>query len=76
MGKRTFKCFECDHVWEVEFGIPRPAECTECVGYYDEPQCISVCPVDCVVLNPDRIRNKVRFTEEERIYGINKIVVD
>lgn len=26
-----------------------PNLCTECVGYHDEPQCVSVCPVDCVV---------------------------
>ena len=30
MDKRTFKCFECDHAWAVEFGIPRPSECPEC----------------------------------------------
>ncbi len=23
--------------------------CTECLGYHDEPQCVSVCPIDCVV---------------------------
>lgn len=22
-------------------------KCTECVGFHDEPQCASVCPVDC-----------------------------
>lgn len=22
--------------------------CTECEGFYDEPQCIPVCPVDCI----------------------------
>jgi ferredoxin len=22
--------------------------CTECIGHYDEPSCISVCPVDCI----------------------------
>jgi Fe-S-cluster-containing dehydrogenase component len=21
----------------------------ECVGHYDEPQCVSVCPVECIV---------------------------
>lgn len=26
-----------------------PDLCTECEGYYDEPQCIPVCPVDCIV---------------------------
>jgi ferredoxin len=22
--------------------------CVECVGHYDSPQCVSVCPVDCI----------------------------
>ena len=25
--------------------------CTECVGHYDEPQCVEVCPVDCIILD-------------------------
>jgi ferredoxin len=36
-----------------------PSRCTECVGHYDEPQCVIVCPVDCVIKNPD-----VRETRE------------
>ncbi|MCI4399160.1 MAG: YfhL family 4Fe-4S dicluster ferredoxin [Campylobacteraceae bacterium] len=27
--------------------------CTECVGHYDEPACVAVCPVDCIKLDPD-----------------------
>lgn len=34
--------------------------CTECVGVYDEPQCDEVCPVECIVPNPD-----VPETEDE-----------
>ena len=30
-----------------------PALCTECVGHFDEPQCVNLCPVDCIPLNPD-----------------------
>ncbi len=26
--------------------------CTECVGFYDTPQCAEVCPVDCCVDDP------------------------
>jgi ferredoxin len=29
--------------------------CTECVTYYDEPSCISVCPVDCIVVDSDNV---------------------
>ncbi len=30
-----------------------PAKCTECVGHHDEPQCVEVCPVDCIPKDPD-----------------------
>ena len=29
-----------------------PVLCTECIGYYDKPTCIAVCPIDCVELLP------------------------
>lgn len=29
-----------------------PARCTECVGHFDEPQCVAVCPVECIELDP------------------------
>jgi ferredoxin len=30
-----------------------PSLCTECVGFYEESQCASVCPVDACVPDPD-----------------------
>lgn len=30
-----------------------PAKCTECVGHFDEPQCVAICPVNCIPVNPD-----------------------
>ncbi len=35
-----------------------PNLCTECVGHYNEPQCIEVCPVDCIVTNPDKVESR------------------
>ena len=29
-----------------------PAKCTECVGHFDAPQCVQVCPVECIPVNP------------------------
>lgn len=28
------------------------ALCTECVGFYDKPTCVEVCPIDVVVTLP------------------------
>lgn len=25
-----------------------PSKCTECVGHFDEPQCVAICPVACI----------------------------
>lgn len=30
-----------------------PMRCTECVGAEDEPQCMLVCPADCILPHPD-----------------------
>lgn len=26
-------------------------KCTECIGHFDDPQCIAACPADCVVVD-------------------------
>jgi ferredoxin len=57
----TDDCIACDACREecpneaIEEGDPiyiiESDRCTECVGSYDEPQCVEVCPVDCIVLD-------------------------
>lgn len=37
-----------------------PDRCTQCVGHFENPQCVEVCPVDCIL--PDR---KHAETEEQ-----------
>ena len=29
-GMRKFKCCECEHPWEVAYGLGRPSECPKC----------------------------------------------
>jgi len=54
----TDECINCDvcepecpneaiYMGEEIYEIERD-KCTECVGHYDEPQCVEVCPVDCI----------------------------
>ena len=35
-----------------------PERCTECVGHVPEPQCVQVCPVACIPLNPERVESR------------------
>jgi|TARA_B100001971_G_scaffold193845_1_gene199297 ferredoxin len=34
------------------------AKCTECVGHHEDPQCIEVCPVDCILKDPEHEETK------------------
>lgn len=35
-----------------------PDKCTECVGFHDEPQCSSVCPVDCCIKDDGNVESQ------------------
>jgi len=61
--KITGECINCD-VCEPEcpngaismgeeIYVIDPALCTECVGHFKTSQCVEVCPVDCIPLDPD-----------------------
>jgi ferredoxin len=61
--KITDQCINCD-VCEPEcpngaiamgeeIYVIDPRRCTECVGHFERPQCVEVCPVDCIPLDPD-----------------------
>lgn len=63
----TAECINCD-VCEPEcpnqaisqgpeIYVIDPGRCTECVGHFDTPQCVEVCPVDCIVTNPQAVES-------------------
>ncbi len=54
-----------DEIYEID-----PDKCTECVGHYDEPQCIEVCPVDCIIVDPEHTETKEELMEKyKRLTG-------
>ncbi len=34
------------------------SKCTECVGAHDDPQCMDVCPADCIVPDPKHVESR------------------
>ncbi len=42
-----------DEIYEID-----PEKCTECVGHFDESQCVAVCPVDACVPDPEHKESK------------------
>ncbi|MEY2633903.1 MAG: 4Fe-4S ferredoxin [Pseudomonadota bacterium] len=47
-----------------EIYVIAPEKCTECVGHYDEPQCIAVCPVDCILVSPEHTETPEQLKEK------------
>jgi len=43
-----------------------PGRCTECVGHFDEPQCVQVCPVECIPVNPSYVESKEQLLAKYR----------
>ncbi|MFD0834411.1 4Fe-4S dicluster domain-containing protein [Mariniflexile aquimaris] len=41
-----------------EFYFIVPDKCTECKGFHDEPQCASVCPVDCCIPDTNHVETE------------------
>lgn len=38
--------------------------CTECVGHFETSQCVEVCPVDCIPLNPDYVETQDQLLQK------------
>lgn len=70
----TDECINCDvcepecpnqaiyqgsEIYEID-----PNRCTECVGHFDEPQCQQVCPVACIIVNPEHQETKEQLFEK------------
>lgn len=41
-----------------------PDLCTECVGHYDKPTCISVCPIDCIITDPEHTESQEQLWDK------------
>jgi ferredoxin len=41
-----------------------PDKCTECVGAFDESQCVAACPVEAIVSDPDHKETKDQLLEK------------
>lgn len=81
----TDECINCDvcepacpngaislgtEIYEID-----PHKCTECVGHFDEPQCVQLCPVACIPLNPAFVESRdqlhAKFLRLQRVAALS-----
>jgi len=51
--------FEGEEIYLID-----PVKCTECVGNYESPKCVEVCPVDCCIPDPDHEESREQLLEK------------
>lgn len=44
-----------------------PARCTECQGHFEEPQCMLVCPVECIAKDPAHPESEEELMQKYRL---------
>ena len=42
-------------------------KCTECVGFNDAPQCASVCPMRCCIVDTRHTESKEELSEKQKV---------
>jgi ferredoxin len=75
--KITEQCINCDvcepecpneAIFDGELHyLIDPDKCTECVGHFDTPQCVEVCPVDCIPKDPERVESTVELMRKYQL---------
>jgi ferredoxin len=78
----TDECINCDvcepecpnaaismgpEIYQIE-----PSKCTECVGHFDEPQCVQLCPVNCIPVHPDWQESHATLWQKFRLLQATK----
>ena len=43
-----------------------PDLCTECVGAFEEPQCVKVCPLEIIIPNPFYAESHEKLLQKEK----------
>ncbi len=72
----TDECINCDvcepecpndaismgsEIYEID-----PHRCTECRGHFNEPQCVQLCPVACIPVNPAWVETEQQLLAKYR----------
>ncbi|OOR92334.1 ferredoxin [Moraxella caviae] len=76
----TDECINCDVCEPVcpneaisagdDIYVIDPALCTECVGHHDVPQCVEICPVDCIPKDPNHPESEAELLAKyQRLTG-------
>ena len=51
--------YQGEIIYEIE-----TSKCTECIGHFDEEQCVVICPVDCILVDPQNTESELQLKQK------------
>lgn len=59
--------FQGEIIYEIE-----TSRCTECIGHFDEEQCVVICPVDCILVDPQNTESELQLKQKYELLAGNE----
>lgn len=70
----TDQCINCDvcepecpndaiYMGELIYEI-EASKCTECIGHFKQEQCVIVCPVECILVDPEHQESQATLQQK------------
>lgn len=51
--------YQGELIYEIE-----ASKCTECIGHFKKEQCVVICPVDCILVDPAHKESQVELEQK------------
>jgi ferredoxin len=56
--------YQGEEIYEID-----AARCTECVGHFSTSQCVEICPVECILVDPNH--EETEFELKQKFERLN-----
>lgn len=51
--------FQGEEIYQIDW-----TRCTECVGHFATPQCVEICPVNCIPADPTHLESPAELQQK------------
>ena len=51
--------YQGEEIYEIDWKL-----CTECVGHFETQQCVEICPVECILVDPNHEETQTELEDK------------
>ncbi|MFT7533679.1 MAG: ferredoxin [Gammaproteobacteria bacterium] len=61
--------YQGEEIYEIDWSL-----CTECVGHFETQQCVDICPVECILVNPEHVETETQLLYKFKQLNPNAVI--